>query len=171
MWRRMATPGTQGSPAAAPTSGRSAVQWAAIAVGAVFLLVGILGFIPGVTTDYDTMTFAGHHSEAKLLGLFNVSGLHNAVHLLFGVVGLALSGTFRAARWYLVGGGIVYAVLFVYGLADRPRLVGELRPREHRRQLAAPRSGRGDAGAGHRARSRRRPSGRPPHLILPMVER
>ncbi|BBY26789.1 DUF4383 domain-containing protein [Mycolicibacterium sediminis] len=112
----MATPGTQGSPAAAPTSGRSAVQWAAIAVGAVFLLVGILGFIPGVTTDYDTMTFAGHHSEAKLLGLFNVSGLHNAVHLLFGVVGLALSGTFRAARWYLVGGGIVYAVLFVYGL-------------------------------------------------------
>ena len=112
----MATPGTQGSPKAAPTAGRSAVQWAAIAVGAVFLLVGILGFIPGVTTDYDTMTFAGHHSEAKLLGLFNVSGLHNVVHLLFGVVGLALSGTFRAARWYLVGGGIVYAVLFVYGL-------------------------------------------------------
>lgn len=82
----------------------------------MFLLVGILGFIPGVTTDYDTMTFAGHHSEAKLLGLFNVSGLHNVVHLLFGVVGLALAGTFSAARWYLVGGGIVYAVLFVYGL-------------------------------------------------------
>ncbi|MGC5407864.1 DUF4383 domain-containing protein [Streptomyces sp. DT73] len=36
--------------------------------GAVFLLVGVLGFIPDITTNYDTMRFAAHHSEAKLLG-------------------------------------------------------------------------------------------------------
>lgn len=112
----MATPGTQGSPSAAPTAGRSPVQYASIVVGAVFLLVGILGFIPGITTNYDALTFAGHHSEAKLLGLFNVSGLHNVVHLLFGVLGLALARTFTGARNFLVGGGIVYALLFVYGL-------------------------------------------------------
>lgn len=112
----MATPGTQGSPSAAPTAGRAPVQYASIVVGAVFLLVGILGFIPGVTTNYDALTFAGHHSEAKLLGLFNVSGLHNVVHLLFGVLGLALARTFTGARNFLVGGGIVYALLFVYGL-------------------------------------------------------
>ncbi|MGV0722578.1 DUF4383 domain-containing protein [Mycolicibacterium elephantis] len=112
----MATPGTQGSPAAAPTAGRAPVQWAAIAVGGIFLLVGVLGFIPGVTTDYDMLTFAGHHSEAALLGVFNVSVLHNIVHLLFGVLGLALSGTFNGARGFLLGGGVVYALLWLYGL-------------------------------------------------------
>ncbi|MGV0643663.1 DUF4383 domain-containing protein [Mycolicibacterium sp. XJ2546] len=112
----MATPGTQGSPAASPTSGRAPVQWASLAVGAVFLLVGVLGFIPGITTNYDTMTFAGHHSGALLLGVFNVSVLHNIVHLLFGVLGLALSRTFNGARGFLIVSGIVYALLWLYGL-------------------------------------------------------
>jgi hypothetical protein len=112
----MAVPGSQDTPAAAPTARRSPVQWAALALGGLFLLVGILGFIPGITTDYDTLTFAGHHSEAKLLGLFNVSGLHNFVHLLFGVLGLALSATFNGARFFLIGGGLVYAALWVFGL-------------------------------------------------------
>ncbi|MGW0562298.1 DUF4383 domain-containing protein, partial [Streptomyces sp. NPDC003016] len=61
------------------STARTPVQQAALLVGAVFLLVGVLGFIPGVTTDYDTMKFAEHHSEAKLLGVFQVSVLHNIV--------------------------------------------------------------------------------------------
>ena len=48
--------------------GATNMQKAAAAVGAVFLLVGILGFVPGITTDYDSMEFAGHESDAKLLG-------------------------------------------------------------------------------------------------------
>jgi hypothetical protein len=92
------------------------VQQAALAVGAVFLLVGILGFIPGVTTDYDTLKFAEHHSEAKLLGIFQVSVLHNIVHLLFGIAGIAMSRTASAARTYLIGGGVIYLVLWIYGL-------------------------------------------------------
>lgn len=95
---------------------RSRVQQAALAVGAVFLLVGILGFIPGVTTDYDTMEFAAHHSDAKLLGIFEVSVLHNIVHLLFGIAGLAMARTAHAARTYLIGGGVIYLVLWLYGL-------------------------------------------------------
>jgi hypothetical protein len=91
-------------------------QLLAAVVGATFLLVGILGFIPGITTDYDTMEAAGHESHAKLLGLFEVSVLHNVVHLLFGVAGLALARTHRTARAYLVGGGIVYLALWLYGL-------------------------------------------------------
>lgn len=94
----------------------TALQKAAAAVGAVFLLVGILGFIPGITTNYDTMTFASHHSEALLLGVFNVSILHNIVHLLFGVAGLLMARTFNNARLYLIGGGVIYLLLFVYGL-------------------------------------------------------
>jgi Domain of unknown function (DUF4383) len=95
---------------------KSDLQRAAGAVGAVFLLVGILGFIPGITTDYSTMTFASHESDAKLLGIFEVSILHNIVHLLFGVAGLAMARRWDSARAYLVGGGVVYLVLFIYGL-------------------------------------------------------
>jgi hypothetical protein len=95
---------------------RTPVQSLALLVGAVFLLVGILGFIPGITTHYGDMSFAGHGSGAKLLGLFQVSILHNIVHLLFGVVGIALAKAADTARTYLVGGGIVYLVLWVLGL-------------------------------------------------------
>ena len=95
----------------------SNLQKAAAAVAATFLLVGVLGFIPGVTTDYDTMTFAGHESDAKLLGIFEVSILHNIVHLLFGAAGLLLARTWNGARGYLISGGLVYLVLWIYGLA------------------------------------------------------
>ncbi len=96
---------------------RSPIRTAALVVGAVFLLVGILGFIPGITTDYDTLTFAGHHSEAALLGIFQVSILHNIVHLLFGVAGgILLARTVATAFLYLVAGGAIYLVLWVYGL-------------------------------------------------------
>ena len=95
---------------------RQPVQMAAMVVAAVFLLVGVAGFIPGVTTDYDGMTFAGHESTAMLLGVFHVSILHNIVHLLFGIAGLALARTVSGASAFLIWGGVVYAVLFVYGL-------------------------------------------------------
>ncbi|MFI0828274.1 DUF4383 domain-containing protein [Streptomyces roseolus] len=95
---------------------RTPVQLAALVVGAVFLLVGVLGFIPGITTDYDTLTFVEHHSEAKLLGVFQVSVLHNIVHLLFGFAGIAMSRAAASARAYLIGGGVIYLVLWIYGL-------------------------------------------------------
>jgi hypothetical protein len=101
-----------------PYSGRDKpVRLMATVVGATFLLVGVLGFVPGVTTNYDELTFADHHSMAKLLGIFQVSVLHNIVHLLFGIAGLALARKTRTAVAYLIGGGIVYALLFVYGVA------------------------------------------------------
>ena len=92
------------------------LQKAALAVGAVFLLVGVLGFIPGVTTNYESLGFAGHGSEALLLGIFQVSILHNIVHLLFGVAGIALSRNHGQAKQYLLYGGVVYLVLWLYGL-------------------------------------------------------
>lgn len=95
---------------------RTPVQSIAALVGVVFLLVGILGFVPGITTHYGDLSFAGHDSGAKLLGIFQISILHNIVHLLFGVVGLALARTADGARTYLVGGGAVYLVLWVIGL-------------------------------------------------------
>jgi Domain of unknown function (DUF4383) len=107
---------TRSGSAADQVRTRPLISTVALAVAVVFLLVGILGFIPGITTDYGDMQFAGHESEAKLLGVFQVSILHNIVHLLFGVAGLALARTASGARLYLIGGGAVYAVLWLYGL-------------------------------------------------------
>ncbi|NUO58051.1 MAG: DUF4383 domain-containing protein [Hamadaea sp.] len=100
----------------AAMSTRSSAQLAAFAVGAVFLLVGMLGFVPGITTDYGSLSFASHHSDARLLGVFQVSILHNAVHLLFGVAGLLLARTAGGARAFLIGGGAIYLILWLYGL-------------------------------------------------------
>jgi hypothetical protein len=106
---------TAGSPVSRPAT-RTPLQLAAMAVGAVFLLVGVLGFIPGITSEYDSLKFAGHESHAMLLGIFKVSILHNIVHLLFGVAGLALARTWSGARSFLIGGGVIYLVLWLYGL-------------------------------------------------------
>lgn len=106
MGTRSGTGRTMGSP----------VQVASTLVGAVFLLVGVLGFIPGITTSYDSLEAAGHESHAELLGIFQVSILHNVVHLLFGAAGLALARTASGARAFLIGGGAVYLVLCLYGL-------------------------------------------------------
>jgi hypothetical protein len=82
-----------------------AVQGAALLIACVFLTVGLLGFIPGVTTD-----------EGLLFGVFAVSGVHNVVHLAFGVVGLMLTRSYAAARAYLLGGGLAYIALWVAGI-------------------------------------------------------
>ena len=94
---------------------RSTIQRAAQLVGIVFLLVGILGFIPGITEDAPG-DFAGEESEGQLLGIFQTSVLHNIVHLLFGVAGLALARTWEGARNFLIGGGIAYLALWLLGL-------------------------------------------------------
>lgn len=98
-------------------AGRTPLELASLIVGATFLLVGVLGFIPGVTKNYDAMKFAGNESGAELLGIFQVSVLHNAVHLLFGVIGLAAARAAGSARAFLLGGGAIYVVLWIYGMA------------------------------------------------------
>lgn len=97
-------------------AGRSAIQIVALIYGIVFLLVGIAGFIPGLTQNLGDLQFAGHEGHAMLLGIFHVSILHNIVHLLFGVAGVALARTSASARHFLLWGGIIYLGLWVYGL-------------------------------------------------------
>jgi hypothetical protein len=96
---------------------RTPVQNAARLVGIVFLLVGIAGFIPGITTNlYDGLEFASDDGDAELLGIFKVSVLHNIVHGLFGIAGLALAKTASGARTFLIGGGAIYIALWLLGL-------------------------------------------------------
>ena len=83
--------------------------------GVVFLLVGILGFIPGITSDAPG-DFSGEGSEAELLGIFSISVLVNIIHLLFGIGGLAMARTWEGARLYLIGAGVIYLVVWVIGI-------------------------------------------------------
>ncbi len=94
----------------------SPTRLAAAVFGVVFLAIGILGFVPGVTSNLQDITFMGHESGAELLGLFQVSILHNLVHALFGVVGLMAARTSRTSMAFLLAGGVVYFVLTAYGL-------------------------------------------------------
>jgi hypothetical protein len=93
-----------------------AVQGAALRVGGGCIVIGALGFIPGATTDYGLLEWSGHHSGARLFGVFAVSGLHNVVHLASGVVGIALARTYAASRAYFLGGGLVYLALWLHGM-------------------------------------------------------
>jgi glucose uptake protein GlcU len=109
---------TFGDQRTVPTHDRmTTLQTVGMLFGVAFLLVGIAGFIPGITTNVDEMEFAGHESASELLGVFQVSILHNAVHLLFGVLGIIASRHWSRSRAFLLGGGAVYLVLVVYGIA------------------------------------------------------
>jgi len=100
-------------------SKRALVQIFAGAVGAVFILVGVLGFVPKVTTMFGDFGLFGRDSRAELLGLFQVSALHNVVHLLFGV-GVLAAAKAATARLYLIIGGVLYGVVGLFGaLIDR----------------------------------------------------
>ena len=94
---------------------RTDVQRAAFVFGIVLLAVGILGFIPGITSDYDRLT-TFDDVGAKLLGIFGTNILENIVHLLYGVAGLAAAASWAASKNYFIWGGVIYLVVWLYGL-------------------------------------------------------
>jgi len=91
------------------------VQKSSLLAGVVLFVLGILGFIPGATAQYGTMAFAGHGSEAMLLGVFQISVLHNLIHLLPGVAGVVMSRRPLPARNFLIGAGVGYLLLWTLG--------------------------------------------------------
>jgi hypothetical protein len=94
---------------------RTDIQRAALLFGVVFLLVTLVGFIPGITTDYDDLTrFDGE--GAKIFGIFGTNILENIVHLLYGVAGLAAASSWAASKTYFIWGGAIYLVVWLYGL-------------------------------------------------------
>ena len=96
---------------------RVSVQSAAAAAAAAFLVLGLLGFVPGVTMHYGRMALAGRGSGSLLFGAFQVSVLHDLIQLAFGVAGLVLAKTVAGARAFLAGGAVVSVALWLLGVA------------------------------------------------------
>lgn len=94
---------------------RDHVRSAAMGMGVVFLLLGVLGFIPGITSQYGGMAFAAG-SEAMLLGMFQVSILLNLIYLAVGAAGAFMSRDTRGARNFLLGSGALFLVMWIYGM-------------------------------------------------------
>src|SRR5581483_2909412 len=91
----------------------------AMILGWVLLLVGVLGFIPGIT-QHGPGPVTGHGTPpAKILGIFEVNMIHSVVHVLSGLV--LLAGAYMAgganARTYNIVLGAVYIVVFLAGIA------------------------------------------------------
>jgi hypothetical protein len=94
---------------------RTPVRAIAALVASALLLLGVLGFVPGITTHYGELHFAGRASHARLFDVFRVSILLDLVHVLSGLAGLALARTAAGARTFLVDGGAAYLGLWLLG--------------------------------------------------------
>lgn len=105
------------SPHAHSHFGRADVQNAGMGVGLLLVIVGILGFIPGITARYGELAIVGPDSNALLLNLFQVSMLLNLLQLAIGVTGWSMSRTEHGARNFLFGAGVLYILLAIFGFA------------------------------------------------------
>jgi hypothetical protein len=91
----------------------------ALIFGIVFIAAGVAGFIPALLQPPQGGAIAPGAHHMLLLGMFPVNPVHNAVHLLFGLWGLAASRGQAAALLYARGVAVIYAVLTVAGFVPR----------------------------------------------------
>ncbi|SNR70841.1 DUF4383 domain-containing protein [Blastococcus mobilis] len=89
---------------------RTVPQMLALVFGAIYLLVGIVGFFITGFSDF----FA--HDTGRTLIIFEINGMHNVVHIVIGVAGLVLARTLAGARTYGWLLAVGYGAAFIYGL-------------------------------------------------------
>jgi hypothetical protein len=90
-------------------------------VGAVLVVAGIIGFF------YEASFATGADIQAdEVFGLLAVNGWHNVVHILLGLLGLAMAGTTSSARTYSIGVGVLYIILAVWGFLETENGYGVL---------------------------------------------
>ncbi len=100
--------------------GKRPTQYFALIIGIVYVLVGVMGFIPGLVTAPATSADAAYlgftPGYGDLLGLFPINVLHNIVHLLVGGLGIFASLSLDSSRLYSGVLSLFYAALAVMGL-------------------------------------------------------
>jgi hypothetical protein len=89
---------------------RSPAQVYAVVIGAALVLAGIGGFF------YNASFGSGDATDRDaVLGILDVNGWHNVVHIVTGALGLAVAASYAAARGYAIGLGLVYLLVALVG--------------------------------------------------------
>ena len=80
----------------------------------VFLAIGILGFVPGIT-----------NADGNLLGIFHVDTVHNIVHILTGAIALLVAvGSAKSQTAVFKTFGVIYAIVAIVGLVQGDTVLG-----------------------------------------------
>jgi hypothetical protein len=94
---------------------RSPSQVYALVIGVSLTLAGIVGFL--YSADFSTGAAAGDPANRDaVLGVLDVNGWHNVVHLATGLLGLLVAGSYDNSRRFAIGLGVVYALVTILGL-------------------------------------------------------
>jgi hypothetical protein len=89
---------------------RSPAQVYALAIGLTLVVAGIAGFF------YSASFATGDGTERDaVLGILDVNGWHNIVHIVSGAIGLLVAGSYGGARTYALGLGVVYLLVTLLG--------------------------------------------------------
>src|SRR3954468_18555318 len=99
--------------------GRTPAQMFALVIGAVLVLAGIIGF-------FYSSSFGQPGKVDGVLGILDVNGWHNVVHIATGLIGLAVFASYGNARLYALGLGAVYVGIAIWGFiaGDGSNLLG-----------------------------------------------
>ena len=84
--------------------------------GVIFLMLGILGFVPSASIQLEGLS--------HLFGLFAHDAIQNILHIVTGIIGLLAASSDRYAKWYLQIFGIIYILFAVAGLLQGDTVVG-----------------------------------------------
>jgi hypothetical protein len=85
----------------------------ATVVGVVLVIAGILGFF--YEANFDT---GDSIRSDEVFGILAVNGWHNVVHIVLGLIALAMAGTNYSARLYALIFGLVYLGLALWGFLE-----------------------------------------------------
>jgi Domain of unknown function (DUF4383) len=98
---------------------RSPAQLYALLFGIVLVGAGIVGF-------FYSADFGDPGEVDGVLGILDVNGWHNVVHIATGLIGLAVAGSYGNARAYAIGLGAVYVAIAAWGfiIGDGESLLG-----------------------------------------------
>jgi Domain of unknown function (DUF4383) len=89
---------------------RSPAQAFALVIGLTLVVAGIVGFF------YSASFSTGDGTERDaVLGILDVNGWHNLVHIASGAIGLFVAGSYAGSRAYALGLGVVYVVVAALG--------------------------------------------------------
>ena len=87
---------------------RSPSQIYALVFGITLVVAGIVGF-------FYSSSFGDPGHVDGVLGILDVNGWHNLVHIATGLIGLAVFASYGSARLYAIGLGVVYVAIAIWG--------------------------------------------------------